>query len=535
MDVFESPENGTEAFKTIVKEFAQQYADKNWFLRGKKDNPFYQKKLTVLVICPGAVDASASLYFGRFDYNGAIFRIISSNSWLIDELLGAACVIFVRTLHTWGKWIEASKLMKIPVYYFIDDNFVELSSSYKELREYTVENIRNWLIDYDGVLVASKELKEYFLENRLHEKVFVFPPVMEERTGINKRDGSNDKTVNIAFMGGKFRITSFMDNVWPAILDVSKGQRVNLYCPDDPELKAINNRSENIHLTFIPRSLSIDQILMKYGRWDIDILVHPGPEIANNKFKTIHLLMIAAQLQAVLVVPNRAPFNGVEGREKIFVSVDQDNPGGWRDSIAMLLNHPLRAQYVKEAENYCHKLYGGNQNRVVLNEIFSTINEVGLIHRTQRMKAIAEKNTGEIDYSNISLSPRLRWILKYPVKPQVSSCQSLLVLPGIRAETKKGFLKMSLYSPENKQNPLRISKVPIDKVKDNHWIVFTFDLIENVLGKEMIAVFTLEDQSPRTYLSFFEVVGHHSFKNDKFLRLVDKFKFSRTNLYYRMS
>lgn len=533
-NVFEIHENATETFKALVKELAQQYADKNWFLKGIKDDRFYRKKLTILVVCPGAVDASVSLYFGGSGYDGAIFRIITSGAWFMDELAGASCVIFIRLLHTWEKWIEASKLMKIPIYYFIDDNFIELSSTYPELRHYTVENVRNWLIDYDGVFVSTEELKEYFLENKLHEKVFVFPPVLGKRIREKDFRVSNDGMVNIAFMGGKFRAQSFIDNVWPAILEISKEKRINLYCPDDPELRVINDKSKNIRLTAIPRSLSLDQTLIKYGKWDIDILVHPGPEIANNRFKTLNLLLVAVQLGAVLIVPNKDPFNRIEGRENLFVSVDQDSPTGWRDSIAMALNSSLRERLVKNARAYCHRFYGGDQNREVLNRLLATANEVGLISRVERIKAIGEKSGGEIDYSRISLSPRLRWILKYRIRPQTPSCKSLSVLIKIHAETKKGFIKMRLYSLENNKYPLRISEVPIEKVKDNHWTVFAFDPIVNCLGKEMIAVFTLQDQEPGTRLSFYEVAALNSLRNSRILKVVDKLKIVRSNLYYRM-
>ena len=91
---------------------------------------------------------------------------------LAEQLSGASAIILVRALFELDPVIWFARLAGVPLYYFVDDNFMLLReqpgvwSAYVE--PYSARNVRERLRAFSGVLVSSPALLEYFEEHRLY-------------------------------------------------------------------------------------------------------------------------------------------------------------------------------------------------------------------------------------------------------------------------------------------------------------------------------------------------------------------------------
>lgn len=537
MDVFELLESDSEYFRAAIKELAQQYSTKHWYMNIGADNWIRKKKANVLVAAQAYIDASICLCFERLTPDIANIRIVTVMSCPIEEITGACCLIVVRHIEFFQEWVEYAKKLNIPVYYFIDDNFIELASSHEGLSLYTKENFKKWLKEYDGVLASTEELGSYFMRNELHDNVLYYPPIIGYMYFSCKQEICPTGEVNVAFIGGEFRVSSLVYTVWPAIIRIAKVKRVNFFCPDYEELRNMISENDNVTINYIPYTTSLDQMLIRYGSHHIHMVVHAGPVIENNKYKTINALLNASQLGAVLIVPDRPPFNALPDCDRLLLRVPRDEVHAWSSAMSALLDDEKRNKIVSNAREFCAREYGGQKNEAALRSILEDVQEVGYITRMLNTERVQFKNQPKQSRDSFDTdervvpSPLMRKVLNYEIHPKTNSFSSIEVKVATHARPTTGVLRMELYCVNNPKIPLRISRVQLEYIVDNHMVTFNFERITNCLNNKLLVRFTIENSVPKARLSFyetFEEISQHLVTS----RFINRLRHYRTNLYY---
>lgn len=489
--------NSSQLFAESIDEFYANYSEKKWYKdRGNinhiSDADNCMKR--VLILMDYVVDATITLSFQRLLYNtnNLIIRFglgVESNLALSDA------VIVIRNIQKYKPQIEKCLQYQIPCYYYVDDNYIALSKDYqedkviKETAEYlTIEK----LAIFKGLLVSSNKLKDFFIDESIHNNVILLEPIYEELFKPNRiKDSSN--TINIGFMGGKFRMEVFKKVVLPAILKVSEHYNINLYYPgDEEENEGINVLSnKRISIQSISRSSSLNTTLRNYNDKDIDILIHCGPSIINNIYKTENSLLNATALGAVLVASNNPPYKNGSG--KIYFTAE-NNINSWYEVIMILAqNKELRTKTIKKAKEYCVERYSGNKISAVL------VNELSKYRNCTSVMSIQRYESLYLDLLNTSINGNNRIIRMSRSLIDVPICLSKLVKKSVSYKIKCdvdnlsqiGFTLSSYGKCEGtlniqvlyKNKCIRTAILQLDKIKKDFWNYVDFDPIRDSLNK----------------------------------------------------
>lgn len=326
-------------------------------------------------------DASTTLCF---DYlpravRGSMRIIRSQGGFPLSELAHASCIIVVRHFDVHGDWIDAAVKLGIPMYYFIDDNIMELvlKESYKDIEDFSLNAIRLKLRNFSGVLVSTSRLAEYFEANLLHKNVCIFPisyaasppklPVAKRKTGAG---------LTIASVGGKHRHRGLKDYVLPALRQIAdKTCKIHIVVggcfPEDYDnFKEIGIQDENFEITLLPFDVDWNRAVLQISEYNPDIVVHSPSQTANNKYKTLNVALCAYLLNALLVVPNDEPYDTPEFDASAIRVEPSQEPRAWFLALKEIISTRETWDRYKQANaTFCRTHFSGEQNLIVLNEI----------------------------------------------------------------------------------------------------------------------------------------------------------------------
>ena len=359
IDIAEYSESSSSHYLKCLYETLEQYEKKFWFDKKELENiksarPNYNHRYG-LVICDGK---SASLISFTRCSNSNITLLYSYAIRNIHSAIGYCdFMVFVRNIFMDYLNKLASDL-KIPVYYYVDDNYKELMIDYYDptINLLGSQTTRKNLKQFSGVIVSSKTLQNYFQKSRLHKDIILLPPVGKEK--ISKK--TDHSLITIGFMGGSFRMTVFEKCVIPSIRKIAKKQPLRLICPCTPETEEDFLKYETNNLEIIPfyRTLNFDYLLNEYNKIGVDIIVHCGGNQKNNIYKTMNVLLHAVTLGAALIVSDVEPYNTPsEELDGCYLMV-RNTPEAWESALRNLIeNQQLRQSVVSKAENYCNHHY----------------------------------------------------------------------------------------------------------------------------------------------------------------------------------
>ena len=256
-------------------------------------------------------DASTTLFFGHLagGMRGTLRVAHYRQPDLAEQLSGASAIILVRALFELDPVIWFARLAGVPLYYFVDDNFMLLReqpgiwSAYVE--PYSARNVRERLRAFSGVLVSSPALLEYFEEHRLHGRLMLFPPV--GWSSALPRPSSN----------GASRIHRFLRRLAPP--RCPGGLRAAGHSPGGRRAAAAirGGRRQRAHRNFAGldgRPSAIRPVVLARvayaGRCRRGCPGAPvAPGHANNAYKNPHALISAHAIGAVPVVSARPPYD----------------------------------------------------------------------------------------------------------------------------------------------------------------------------------------------------------------------------------
>jgi hypothetical protein len=322
-----------------------------------------------LVVSVRPEDASTTLFFGHLASRmGGTLRVVHERQPdMADQLSRASAIIVVRALFELDSVIWFARLAGVPLYYFIDDNFILLREQpgvwSPFVEPYSARNVRERLRAFAGVLVSSRELLEYFKEQRLHGRLILFPPVGWPLP--LPRPSSNGAPASVGFFGGSHVHGVLKDYVLPAIRRVAAVQPLRFVAAGVSEPTASSPGLTIVHQQY---DLSYSRGLRTLAAAGVDVLVHPSlPGHANNAYKNPHALISAQAIGAVAIVSARPPYDDLP--EPAVVLRSEDTIDSWYLALTRALDPVEHRKLSDRLGSFCAAHFDGAVNRQVIESL----------------------------------------------------------------------------------------------------------------------------------------------------------------------
>lgn len=532
--------NGRSQFFTdCIEKYLMQYNQKKWYIdeKGRVDNILISKninhKCKRIVIITDAITASTILYFNRI-FMGAehVIKFCLTQNIYTGYLALADAVVIERNLVSNNQYVKLVKELGIPCYYFVDDNFIELykenkdNSDLRSLAEYTVaENLK----EFNGIILSCKNMVEYFNKNSLHDNLILLEPCIDEYNLKENYNSFNSESISVAFMGGAFRDNILISCVLPALQEISKKRTVYFYCPKDKKTEINEFKSDTLKIYEIPRSLSLDTTINRYKEKNINIQIHCGERIRNNKYKTKNALINAVQLGALLITSYVEPFITNDANEGSYL-LAKNTVEDWYDKIeALIQNESLRKDIYQNAYNLCKNTYTGkltekhwaNELNQIKETTYYEINKkyealyLALYKENSRLSSATTyiptstitKMKKPIDSSRLRFTGHIKEAKKYNFICDVPYMSEIgIIFAG--CGTCNGNIKIKLSC---KGYVLRESQVSMENITYNDWTYFLFDSLYGCGGKKMTLTIEFEYDKDSEQMGLFEDTVYRTF------------------------
>ena len=402
---------------------ATQYEKKHWFnsedtslcgIEKKSAEPWRGKRIAYLAASP-MINASSTLNWARLPYSEdyvIYYSYISCYDY--ENWLLADAIVIERDLSVAvDQILEWAKIMGIPCYYYIDDNFTALAKDYAQtsLRDNMKQLARGTssksLSRFQGIFCSTAALREYFLKQNLHQEIALMEPIyMPEYVQPYHALGSS---VNIAFFGSCIRGEVLIDTVYPALAQIAEKQEIHLYCPDETFLRLIETlcqRNDDLYQRFekikkkgmpekirvedhlvlysFPRTLSLELAMKRLAGKDIQIQIHCGPVIENNHYKTVNALLNAVCLGAVLIATDDLPYSAIQSNGTTCL-LAENTEEGWANALRKALDPQLHHSLYKNAQIYCQKEFDAQRGRKRFAAALRNIDSYNLLDLNRRL------------------------------------------------------------------------------------------------------------------------------------------------------
>lgn len=304
-------------------------------------------------------DAMCQLFFTHLQDRAPLQIVQYGRDSMASALSGASALVVIRGLFEFGSLIECARMIGVPRYYFIDDNFMlirEESDRYgASYARYTHEGVRQALSDFSGVLLAAESLIAYFAEHKLHDRLQFYPPI----SGPVLPAASVNRPFTVAFFGGAHRRGPFLNWTYPALQSLAQQQPVRLVAVGMPA----NDLPPTANLEVITPSYNSDyaSALRDVAAAGVDVLVHPSDSTSNNIFKNPHVLINARAIGAAPIFSNTDPYRHVAA-EGIALAAN-DSMDAWYAALQSLANSAALRQAINgRLSAYCDRHFNGDRN-----------------------------------------------------------------------------------------------------------------------------------------------------------------------------
>lgn len=529
-DIFATIPTNTDLFIDNTYIFSNQYIKKQWFnkedesLRNNRLNIVKAKKKKRIAVLTNCLDATTTLSFARLfiDNDDIIFRFGTINTFHKSELIYADAMICIRNIQALKPYLKVCEEFGIPCYYYIDDNFIELSKDYKKdfiLSKLAKEINYNSLKKFDGIFVSTQALLDYFRDKKLHENLLLMEPIIDIRNIQGFPKNKDNDNFTIAFMGGSIRMKVFQQIVLPALERLATIRHITVFYPEQKEnyIERDNQIYKNLELVEIPKSLSLDLTLFRYGAKKPDILIHCGPDIKNNVYKTENSLINAVQIGAVLVSSNIPPYRGQDNEKQRFV-LAENTEISWYEVLKSLIENPAKCKEIYEnALEYCIKRYCPAKIKKVVNQELTKVQNTSY---PQMLKRYDEMLFDLLYYRNrlneyegnetklfrsltevpLSLSKLIPNKTSYKIRCMVDNFSELGLCFACYGEC-AGYVKIRIYDGKNQ---IREVKLNLDDFVRDFWTYVQFDPIKHSMNKVYIIALEFIYEQGSSYVGVFE-------------------------------
>ena len=527
VDIVGYKNDNTNYYLDTIHVLLKQFDSKFWFSSNcniKKSLETSRTKKRVIVVHDG-LSASITLYLERlFQQSGDFVVKYCYDSFNKNELVLADALIMLRggILNEFiPDWCNK---LKIPVYYFVDDNFIELAKEHSEnidfIRVSKATN-RTVLRKYNAVIVSTPRLKKYFEDNLLHNNVLLMETFIDTSNVEGYHQNLNEEELRIGFLGGSWRYESFLQYVFPAIKRMAKDTKMVVCMPinydDTSEKKNYEDLiSDNLFIEFIEKTMSLDVILQRAKKKNIDILVHCGATYANNEFKSENALLNAVQIGAVLLVSDEEPYSTSKAKNSAFL-LAENTIDEWYLKLNILRDINKRKDIYEKAKEYCHERYSFNNcSRDFVKEVYSidNVNYYNYFERTEyllnsskipNLLGGAERNFRNI---RLGLGTLIEKYILYDFLCTVDNLSELGVLFASFEMSYSGRLKISILDGSR----LLFSQwFPFTYFIRDDWTYIDVGMISNVEKRILTIRFDCEYDKNSAKIGFFENLDNRSF------------------------
>jgi hypothetical protein len=405
IDIFDRKRGISKHAEGTILHLMEHYTStRPWMATGGRASDRNKVDDKNIFVLTDGYSASTSLCFDNLPSSlpGRI-RIISTDVGpSTSELATASCVIIVRLIDRYRIWLDTASSLGIPIYYFLDDNLPELAAqeNLSISEDLSTNRLRIDLRKFSGVLLSSETLLSYFQEKLIHPNLYYFPVSFYRRppqySGITPKaqtDLSRKSVLTIGSIAGVHRQTGLRETVLPALRRLAdEGHRIHAVIggasAEDIE-RVAEFEDKNLAFILLPRQMDWNRAVAQLAEHCPDILVHAPSKTINNKYKTLNVALCAHILDAVLVVPNEAPYT-ITAFDGASVRVESPHePRAWLQALSGLLAAPDKWTQLKQAnEDYCRTNFSGEQNIVVLNQILQDAPAVSSTLVESRLKQL---------------------------------------------------------------------------------------------------------------------------------------------------
>jgi hypothetical protein len=325
----------------------------------------------LLAVSLEPLEASTTLFFGHLaERSPDSVRVIRyGHPEMAAAVAGATAIVLVRGLFECAPLIWCARLLNIPLYYFVDDNFIVLREQPGAwspfIARYSADNVRQRLRVFQGVMLSTAALLEYFEAERLHERLMLFPPI--EWRQVLAAAPPDHGGARIAFFGGRHLHDVLQRYVVPALHRLAAEQPVTLIAAgvDEPIAPAPG-------LTIVPQPYdqSYARGVRRLAEAGARVLVHPSvPELRNNQYKSPHAVITARAMGAVPVVSDRPPYDDPRLAGAALLSADTVD--AWYAALTQALQPQRRHMIQQRLAAYCTSHAAGAVNQQVAAEVLA--------------------------------------------------------------------------------------------------------------------------------------------------------------------
>ena len=518
-------------FVNAMKQYVNQYRGKDWIKNNEewvlsnldeKKISTSHKKIAVLV---DRINAS-HVSFYRMATEDITVRFYPTNFRHFSDIFIADAVVIPSRLDIALRFLDVFNYLKMPVYYYLDDNFIELEkigtdrieiSHFAKLTK--KENFKN----FRGILLSSDQMVNYFRKNDFHDNLVLLEPIIDINNIHLKVEHEKVKRLVIGFMGGMFRLNALANCVLPAIEKLSAEMPITFVCPNDGNADIDQFENDNLEIVRINRSESLELTLRRYRDRDIDILVQCGEDNRNNLYKTKNALVNAVQMSAVLVVSNIEPYNlNIDRRETYIIS--ENKISEWYENLKKLAFDGTYRQLITEnAYDYCIKRYGSDE---VAREFKSEL--VGIEGDTYYKlnkssenfcRYLIEREHNHVDTctENLFFSTDVEKKRKFKSVCNKNEINGVGIIFAYDCES----CWTIDFKISSKGRILREASVQSRDINKNQWTYFVFEPIYNTSGKDFIIELDVRRDGTKGLIGYFENKSNRSF----LYKLTSKFGF----------
>lgn len=381
-----------------IEQSLEFYAEKRWFKKPISSEPPAKKYTTIFFY--GASFVNYYLCFSHLQHRSSayVFQCFIPTGGYHDlyTMLKADLIIFDREIMRYANIIDLLHLLKIPMYYFIDDNFFVMGNEGPPgFSPPTIEASRSVLQRMDGVLTSTGALQQFFLQHKLHTNVFIYPPSFNQQLLDSRpvKALNTARPLQVAVVGGEFRAKSLRESVLPALKKLHRSRPLILYLR-----KNILSDQEIQKLPFHVVPLQIQnhyhQFILALGKYGIDLLIHPAGETKNLPYKTNSILLVALYLGANIIVTNEPAFDGLDESQGILNS--RNNKHDFEEALQRFSAPGEAAVLRARLERYCFENFNPSNALFVLNKITSSLSPSTCMRSEENHRQLISSLAGEI-------------------------------------------------------------------------------------------------------------------------------------------
>lgn len=528
INIFSERENASYNFSLELKKISEFFKNKYWINLPENHEKveFFDDNIVIKSAGEDILSSSVTLIFNKnaSNTNQEIFSYMSMDK----NIARARAIILVRETKMNSFLLQKLKYAEIPTYFLWDDDFIMLSKEKTPGIFITEEKFKKTAKQLQGLMFTSNNFYNTYKEKKYNKNNYLLNPVYLEK--IEKKISLiKDKTLNIAFTGGYWRLKEFEETLIKILNSVVESVNVVLYIPESEKLKKIfyeNRKKIRFKFVWYNFTFSYDQLINKLGEKNIHILIHPAQYSKNNINKTKNSLITASLLGAALITTDEAPYNIKDSEDDTMPYVLTSNSKEhWIKEIKNLLNDETRINMVKKAREYCKKRYSANCLDEFIQDVLKNTPKVDLGLYSDRLEKLAyfsgKENLSNFTNNSIAglgediiATKKINKTLKTYFFADKKDFSTIAIIFGTHNKKILGTCKIKIYDEEN--NQIYNDTIHLEKIIDNVFYNIHIDYIENAMGKKFYMTFDFNYENNKNKISVYE--RNYKYSGNKIIR-----------------